>query len=201
MQPIEIETRYLDKIQKLMSLMIAQGNNMRPLMRQVAADMHDAVEENFEQQGRPKWQGLSSAYAKYKAKNKKTAKSKILEFSGRLRKSITEKSDSMQAIVGTNLRYAAIHQFGGMIDIKPHTRILAFKKYQRGQFKGKTLFAKNNKKASYGMKSAIGAYKVQISARPFLKLTDDDMDNIMRRFTAYYLSPHLNSFIDFLNTK
>lgn len=201
MQPIEIDIKYLEKIQKLMALMVNRGGNLRPLMRQIAADMHDAVEENFEKQGRPEWQGLSAAYAKYKAKNKKTAESKILEFSGRLRKSITEKSDATQAIVGTNSRYAAIHQFGGTIDIKPHTRLLTFKKYQRGQFKGKTLFAKNNKRASYGMKSAIGAYKIKIDARPFLKFTDEDMDGIMRRFTAYYLSPHLNRFIDFLSTK
>ena len=189
MQPIEIETRYLDKVQKLMSLMIAQGKDMRPLMRQVAADMHDAVEENFEKQGRqPGWKSLSTAYARYKAKKKKTGNSKILEFSGALRRSITEKSNATQAVVGTNLKYAAIHQFGGTIEMKPRTSILAFKKYQRGQFKGKTLFAKNNSKATFGIKAAVKAYQVQMPARPFLKLTDSDVQNtILRRFIDYWI--------------
>lgn len=189
MQPIEIDIKYLEKIQKLMAVMGDRAGNLRPLMRQVAADMHDAVEENFEQQGRPRWAGLNKAYAKYKARKKKKGDLKILEFRGDLRRSITEKSNATQAVVGTNLKYAAIHQFGGTIDMKPRTSVLTFKKYQRGQFKGKTLFAKNNKKASYGMKSAIGAYKVQMPARPFLKITNDDLINtIMRRFINFYIS-------------
>ncbi len=188
MQPIEIDMKYLEKIQNLMASMVERGKNLRPLMRQVAADMHDAVEENFEQQGRPRWQSLSSAYAKYKAKKKKTAESKILEFRSALRRSITEKSDATQAVVGTNLSYAAIHQFGGTINIPVHTNILHFKKYKSGKHKGKTLFAKNNTKASYGMKSAIGAYQIKMPARPFLKITDNDLINtITRRFIDFYM--------------
>ena len=33
--------------------------NTSPLMRQIAGIMHDEVEENFAQEGRPKWMGLS----------------------------------------------------------------------------------------------------------------------------------------------
>jgi phage virion morphogenesis protein len=201
MQPIEINMKYLEKIQKLMTLMVDRGQNLRPLMRQVAADMHNAVEENFEQQGRPGWKALNTAYAKYKAKKKKKGDLKILEYRGDLRRTITEKSDATQAVVGSNLDYAPIHQHGGTINIPARTNILHFKKYKSGKRKGKTLFAKNNTKASYGMKSAIGAYKVEIKARPFLKFTDSDMGGIMRRFTAYYLSPRLNNFIDYLSTK
>jgi len=191
MQPIEIETRYLDKIQELMGQMIQQGKDMRPLMRRVAGDMHDAVEENFEHQGRePGWQSLSTAYARYKAKKKKSGKSRILEFSGRLRSSITEYSDATSAVVGTNLRYAAIHQFGGTIDINSHSRRLTLKKYKRGRLKGKTRFVKDKKYVGqrYNLNLTIQAYKVQMPARPFLKLTEIDIQNtILRRFKDYWI--------------
>ncbi|EHK1805610.1 phage virion morphogenesis protein, partial [Salmonella enterica] len=40
----------------------------RDLMKSLAADMHDAVEENFAQQGRPAWQAWSKPYARQAAK-------------------------------------------------------------------------------------------------------------------------------------
>jgi phage gpG-like protein len=38
--------------------------NMRPVMRVIAGIMHDAVEENFEKEGRPKWKPLKKSTIK-----------------------------------------------------------------------------------------------------------------------------------------
>jgi phage virion morphogenesis protein len=77
------------------------------LMRHLAGQMHDAVEENFAQQGRPKWMGLKAPV------NPRRRGGMILQDSGRLAASIVMESDADTARVGTNVRYAAIHQFGG----------------------------------------------------------------------------------------
>ncbi len=127
--------------------------------------MRDAVEENFAQEGRPdKWKPLSRATLEsgvktYKRKSKygkagtitkqsadKLTDRKILQKSGQLAASISEKSDSHSAAVGTNKVYAAIQQFGG--------------KAGRGR-------------------------KVTIPARPFLKLTDQDIEEIKRMLLNY----------------
>lgn len=81
--------------------------NASPVMAQIAGVMHDAVEENFAQQGRPKWVGLKPPVPKRRIGGM------ILQDSGQLASSISESHDSNSAAVGTNKKYAAIHQFGG----------------------------------------------------------------------------------------
>ena len=99
-----------DKINKL----IAGIQDASPLMRIIAGDMMDEVEENFAQEGRPKWLGF-----KYTPSEKRGgASAKLLQHSGQLAGSITERSDSNTAAVGTNKVYARIHQEGGKT--KPH---------------------------------------------------------------------------------
>ncbi|STZ75560.1 phage virion morphogenesis protein [Bergeriella denitrificans] len=77
-------------------------DNRYLLMRRLSGTMHAAVMTNFRQGGRPKWLGL-----KYR-------NGKPLVDTGALRGSITELADNDTALVGTNLVYAAIHNFGGM---------------------------------------------------------------------------------------
>lgn len=101
------------------------------LMRTIAGIMFDEVEENFEQQGRPRWPEIKSvSLARAGYTQTKTGKwayrkrdggpgYKILQDSGRLAGSITQYYDATQAVVGTNMVYAAIHQFGGKT--KAHT--------------------------------------------------------------------------------
>ncbi len=92
--------------------LIALGEDMEPVMRDIAGILQDAVEQNFEEQGRPKWESLGAATLKLKAKRGKTTP-KILQDTGRLAASITARYDADSATVGTNVLYAAIHQFGG----------------------------------------------------------------------------------------
>lgn len=76
-------------------------DNRYLLMRRLAGTMHHAVRQNFRQGGRPKWLGL-----KYR-------NGKPLVDTGHLRNSISQAYDNDTALVGTNLVYAAIHNFGG----------------------------------------------------------------------------------------
>ena len=113
--------------------------NTSPLMQEVAHVMDTAVSENFERGGRPKWLG------KWDGSPSK------LQDTGRLKSSIQRVFDDSSAVVGTNVIYAGIHQFGGII--RP-------KKAKALHFNGKFVS------------------QVNMPARPFLKLESDDLQEI-----------------------
>ena len=128
----DVERKLLELAQK--------GENLRPLIKNIAAIFTSATEENFKNEGRPdKWTELSEATKKQRTKKKKWP-GQILQVSGQLASSISTQYDDKSAVIGSNLDYAAIHQLGG----------------QAGKNK-----------------------KVEIPARPYLKLTDDDFNEIL----------------------
>src|SRR5574344_409901 len=87
--------------------------DMKPLMKNIAGIMADAVEENFEQEGRPdKWQELAESTIKHRKKTRHWP-GRILQVEGQLATSITTQYDNESAVIGSNLAYAAIHQLGG----------------------------------------------------------------------------------------
>ncbi len=91
----------------------SKSEDLRPLMKNLAGIMADAVEENFEQEGRPdKWQELAESTIKHRKKTKHWP-GRILQVEGQLATSITTQYDNESAVIGSNLAYAAIHQLGG----------------------------------------------------------------------------------------
>lgn len=93
--------------------LIASGRDLTPAMRRAAGIMHDAVEENFKEEGRPKWKSLAASTIKQRERIGKWP-GKILQRRGNLARSITRHYDAESAVVGTNKEdYAVIHQFGG----------------------------------------------------------------------------------------
>lgn len=119
---------------------LVQGlRNTTPLMQEVSFVMDLAVSENFEQGGRPKWLG------------KWDGTPSNLQDSGRLRNSIVREYDQANAVVGTNVVYAGIHNFGGTI--RPKTARALY-------FNGRAVA------------------QVQMPKREFLMLTPSDMDEI-----------------------
>jgi len=91
----------------------AKTNNLRPLMNNISQIMLDDVEENFSQQGRPRWQALAPTTIARREKQGHWPGA-ILQVRGELAGSISARATNASAIVGTNKVYAAIHQFGGM---------------------------------------------------------------------------------------
>lgn len=84
----------------------------RRLHRMIAGTMADKVEQNFEEEGRPKWQDLAPSTIEQRGRKGRWP-GKILQRDGQLAASISARSTQDSATVGSNLIYAAIHQFGG----------------------------------------------------------------------------------------
>jgi phage virion morphogenesis protein len=107
---IKIEDK---KVSQLIARLVKKAGDMSPVMRVITEIMHDAVEENFEKEGQPKWTPLAKSTKKQRAR-KGHWPGKILQVSpGGLAQSISRESDSHSARVGTNKIYAAIQQLGG----------------------------------------------------------------------------------------
>jgi len=158
--------------------------NRGPLMRQIAGDMRDAVEQNFEAEGRPiSWTPLSAKTIAQREK-KGTWPGKILQVSGKLAK-VSSSSDNDRAIVGSNQPQAAAQQLGiyKKIAVRAHMR----------KVKSRDTFEKG-KKGGRGKKTSVGVTPVKahtstmaIPPRPFLMLTRDDIEGIKSRIANYLL--------------
>lgn len=143
-----------------------------PVMASIAGVMHDAAMENFEQSGRPKWLGLKPATLAQKRKQGYGDKPLIRRGGGQsLYSSITQQSDATSATVGTNVKYAAIHQFGGQT--RPHV-----------------ILPRNKKALAFGGRvvKKVNHPGSKIPARPFLSLTAEDEDKIVGKMDAYLKS-------------
>lgn len=139
--------------------LVKATTNREPVMRDIAAIMVDAVEENFAQEGRPKWQGL---------KPPGRDGGKILQKSGRLASSITPDSDNDSAMAGTNVKYAPIQNCGGTT--RPHE-----------------IRPRNKQALKFGGRYAkkVNHPGSKIPAREFLSLEDSDAEQIETSVADY----------------
>lgn len=122
-EPIEIKIDN-KKVEKALLEIAQKTSNLRPLMKNIAGIMADSTEENFKEEGRPKWKDLSE---KTKTARKKTGHypGQILQVSGQLALSVTTQYDETSAVIGSNKVYAAIHQLGGQAGKNKKTTIPA----------------------------------------------------------------------------
>ncbi|KVE36238.1 virion morphogenesis protein [Burkholderia sp. BDU5] len=186
---IEIEiddSRYAATMERVRALM----QDASPVTALISGLMADAVEENFAQQGRPKWLGLSPKTLKRRREEAGTGK--ILQRSGRLASSITSAHDATTARVGTNIVYAAIHQFGGAIQRHPMSGFVRLRKDRNGMIMRQAnhphlaVFAKNGHKRVKIVKwTRSQGWTIKIPARPFFALTEADNIGIESEVTAY----------------
>ena len=110
--PIEIKIDNQEVSKRLLEL-AHKGENLRPLMKNIAGIFAYSTEENFANEGRPdKWLDLSERTKKQRKKSGHWP-GQILQVSGQLASSISIYYDDESAIIGSNLDYAAIHQLGG----------------------------------------------------------------------------------------
>ena len=94
--------------------------DLSPLMKAARVELKGIIDENFETEGKhtgDKWKEWSDEWKKQRMKMGEGS-GKILNLSGKLRKTIMAKSDRNTATIYTNRDYAAIHNFGGNKKLK-----------------------------------------------------------------------------------
>lgn len=142
-------------------------NNKSNLMLAIAETIRVAVLKNIETEGsrigKP-WQRLSPQTIKNR-QEKGYWPGKILQRTGQLKRSIVSGYGEDYAQVSTNIIYAAIQNYGGII----HRSSL--KTFLRKKREGKDAKKSNRNKMS----------SIRIPARPFMQMNNDDIEKIKQK--------------------
>lgn len=145
------------------------GTDSTALMRQCAGIMAGAVEDAFAGQRDPvtgtPWVPLQQSTVL--ARQLEGHDGKILQLSGSMASTIARRYGNGYAVVGSNKKYAAIHQFGGKT--RPHTI--------------RAKFAKALKIPGVGLRKSVQHPGSTIPARPFLGIGPAEMEEIHAALT------------------
>lgn len=183
---IKTELQGVENARRIIAAMIAHGRNIEPLQREIAAIMHDEVEENFHAGGRdPKW--------KVSKRVQKTGGQTLID-SAQLVNSIQEFVSGNSAGVQTNKEYAAIHNFGGPITRKPHSGTVRLRTDAKGNLlrQGATglkanlaVFAKSSHKRAVSKSFTSNGSTWNMPQREFAKVSPAGIGRIEQAAAAF----------------
>jgi len=165
-------------IEKLLNRIQKQMHNLTPVMNIVGQIVRTSIVRNFEKEGRPKrWKKHSKMTEKQRGSG-----AAILRKENHLMNSIHSKAHKDKAVIGTNIAYAAVHQFGakkgkfGTVQAKVREHV------RRRLDGGKTTVKAHTRK----MELPWG----DIPARPFMMVQDEDWEEIRESLMDYLLKRH-----------
>lgn len=145
----------------------------QPMMAALAAELAAQTELSFKDEG-PGWPQLKPSTVK-----RRGSAHPILQVTNALARSVTTRSGADYAQVGSNLAYASIHQFGGVIKRKGKAGTVRLRTDAKGNLlrqrghSNLATFARSSHKR-YTERSYQGKdYTIKIPARPFLPVEKD----------------------------
>lgn len=149
-----------------LSAIVAGLDHAQPLFAEIGAYLVAATEHRFETgidpEGNP-WPPSLRVIAHG---------GKTMIESTRLLRSLTFNAWDSGVEAGTNVIYAAIHQFGGDIVVPARTQTLHFKIDKRSGEVGSKFVKKS--KSNFAQDAAVGEHTVHMPRRAFLGLDNDD---------------------------
>jgi len=167
-----IETRLDDAAtQAAFRRLIALGSDPAPTLREIGQNLVELRRARF-------IRGQGPNRVPWLPKQpRRDGKGLPLVVSGRLRDSLAVAVEGNALLIGTDLPYAAIHEFGGEIRQYAYSRKVAFRSAG-----GRSLFARSRGKAAHKRVTlrpvTYGERLLRIPARPFLAADDEDRDEI-----------------------
>ena len=152
---INFKVEGLEKLQKKLQKSSNNLSNLKPFWTSVGEYMkRRTIKECFEKEQSPEGEAWKPIQRE----------GKILSDTGELKKSVQYQADKNGVIIGSKLKYARIHQFGGSIKVTPKMR--AFLHFKDIHLKKTTQF-------------------IKIPARPYLGVTQADKKHIIQMIRMY----------------
>ena len=166
---INVQIQGLKELQRKLKAVNDMMRSMKPYWKSVGEYVQrQTIKERFEKEQSPdgqKWKPHSEMTKKMRAKRHKTGDMRILKDTGELRhvlaKPVAIEAGNSYVIFGTKLKYARIHQFGGIINVSKEQRGYL---HHRGFHVGKT---------------------IKIPARPFLGITQQEREHIKSMLKSF----------------
>ena len=119
---INIKAEGVNRLKQRLNTQAQNLLNLQPFWQLVGMYVQkQTIKERFDKEQAPdgtKWKPLSPARVKQRMKRHKTRQMKILQDVGELRRSVQYEAGQTYVRIGSNLKYARIHQFGGIIHFK-----------------------------------------------------------------------------------
>ncbi len=154
------------QVQALLQKRSRQAGGTRDIMDAVGTALLTKIQEGYQREQSPDgraWKKLAPSTIRSR-KRAGHWPGPVLRVSGELFKSITYQPGDGRVEIGSNVPYAAIHQFGGQV-MRPERRgVLRFKVDMKT---GKSRFAEQSK-ANFEQDATFRAGAVTIPARPYL---------------------------------
>ncbi len=157
----------------ILGQLAALMDDMTPVMDEIGGHLVASTQMRFEDSKGPGGVAWKPSLRALKAKGQ------TLVESGRLKASITHEAGPKSVTVGTNVAYAAIHQFGGEIQQYAYSRKVRFRSFEEtgedGVIRKRHHFANAKAKKDVTEKAVeFGARAITMPARPFLGFDEDD---------------------------
>lgn len=149
---------------------VALGNP-GPMLRNMGEYLLIAHDQRWASQTSPDgqpWAPLSPAYLESKKKNR----DKILVLDGYLKNTLRYQVNGGELLFGSNRVYAAIHHFGGTIDMPARSQQAYFRQDKRSGAVGNRFVSR--RRSNFAQWVTLGAYTISIPARPFLGTSTAD---------------------------
>jgi phage virion morphogenesis protein len=180
------DRQVLDAVARL-RLSLPLSGDMQPAMQRMGLVLKSAAQLRFRQEQAP--DGVP-----WKKSGKETGRT--LTDSGQLRRSLTVRATRSDVTVGSNLTYAAIHQFGGeirpvkgrflSIPVTPAARDAGSPRKFPGDLRvAQALSGQYILVNAEGVTQYLLMSKVIIPARPFLGVSDDDRTALLGVMNRY----------------
>lgn len=115
-EPIEVEVKD-EQVKRLVTNIQKRLGNLKPAMRLIGEIVHESIQRNFEEGGRPKkWKRLAPSTIKQRKRIGKWPGRMLVRrgVSGGLMGAIAYRAFNDRVVSHANKIYAAIHHFGGM---------------------------------------------------------------------------------------
>ncbi|MCX7907950.1 MAG: phage virion morphogenesis protein [Ignavibacteria bacterium] len=160
-----------------------QNPDLTSLLPVIQNIVKSSIDQNFISEGRFGDGLFGGGNQKWKKSQRALKQSgQTLSDTGRLASSIqvvaTQQGNSLNIQAGSNLQYAAIHNFGGIIRIPARSRLYAQKRFSQSNKKGKF-----KKGTTFGKGFTTKSYTINIPPRPYLVLQDEDVVEILKKIT------------------
>lgn len=170
-----------EEARRNLSALVERLSDPRPFYKKVGEIFESSVIDRFQTETAPDgtpWTPLRPSTLASRLRRKKSGQG-ILRDSGALRMAISHQVEEGGVRVGvaSGIKYAAIHQFGGTINMPARTGKIFRRQFADGSFGRR--FAKRENKTSVATGVRIGAHRITIPARPFLGVSPQDEADII----------------------
>jgi phage virion morphogenesis protein len=182
-----IEFDNTDALRKINAI-VAQLSDPDPMLRDMGEYLIITHLRRFDQQVSPdgtSWQALSAGYLKRKKKNK----DKILQLDGYLKNTNRYQVENGELLFGSDRPYAAKQHFGGETTMPARASEVFFRQNRDGSIGNKFVKKKNS---NFSQSVNIGAYTINMPARPWLGTSDQD-DSELLAIAQRHLERAINS--------